>query len=509
MESAALNLRGVDRPEIVIGLVGALGCPMKRVAEILGEEFVRAGYAAETLRLSDFLEAYSNLSNAPPNSSARAAVRTAALMNRGNELRERFGSGDALAMHVAAHIRQLRPEGADQLSLPERAFVLHQLKHPEEVRLLRQVYGDAFHLLGIYAPLSVRRGQLRNVLSMSDEEADGLLERDAGEEIRFGQKVTQTFHLSDFFITHMGSDNQHFENVRDQVRRYLELLFGMSMHSPTMDEYGMFLANSAALRSVDLSRQVGAALMRPSGEILSLGCNEVPRAGGGQYWTEQPPDERDFVRGVDSNDQIKRESLDELIRVLRPDINGLNESERAKGIEEISEQLRGTRFMNLTEYGRAVHAEMEAILSAGRIGVSVVGATLYTTTFPCHNCAKHIVGSGIQRVVYVEPYSKSLADRLHHDAIAFGLLGDGPSDGKVSIEPFKGVAPRVFPRLFSAIEPDGKRIERKTADGSVRTEPIGLRMASSPLTHIDRESMVALYLFDFMNNLANSNESGK
>ncbi|MEJ7655371.1 MAG: deaminase [Chloroflexia bacterium] len=46
-----------------------------------------------------------------------------------------------------------------------------------------------------------------------------------------------------------------------------------------------------------------------------------------------------------------------------------------------------------------MHAEMSALLDAGRRGVPVQGATLYTTTFPCHNCARHIVGAGIDRVV--------------------------------------------------------------------------------------------------------------
>ena len=56
-----------------------------------------------------------------------------------------------------------------------------------------------------------------------------------------------------------------------------------------------------------------------------------------------------------------------------------------------------------------VHAEMEALLSCARSGVSPVGGTLYSTTFPCHNCAKHIVAAGLRRVVYVEPYPKSRA----------------------------------------------------------------------------------------------------
>lgn len=69
--------------------------------------------------------------------------------------------------------------------------------------------------------------------------------------------------------------------------------------------------------------------------------------------------------------------------------------------------LRGSRLTNLTEFVRAVHAEMEALLSSTRIGVSTRRAILYCTTFPCHNCAKHIIDAGVKRVVYIEPYAKS------------------------------------------------------------------------------------------------------
>lgn len=61
---------------------------------------------------------------------------------------------------------------------------------------------------------------------------------------------------------------------------------------------------------------------------------------------------------------------------------------------------------------------MAALLDAARRGVSVAGNQMFSTTFPCHNCARHIVGAGVREVVYREPYEKSLAGALHPDAIA-------------------------------------------------------------------------------------------
>ncbi|MBF4218320.1 deaminase, partial [Vibrio anguillarum] len=84
-----------------------------------------------------------------------------------------------------------------------------------------------------------------------------------------------------------------------------------------------------------------------------------------------------------------------------------------------------------------VHAEMDAIVSLARsIRQSSVGMTLYSTTYPCHNCARHIVAAGILRVVYIEPYEKSLALKLHDDA-----LTDANGTHKVVLVPFEGVSP--------------------------------------------------------------------
>src|SRR5579871_385409 len=69
--------------------------------------------------------------------------------------------------------------------------------------------------------------------------------------------------------------------------------------------------------------------------------------------------------------------------------------------------IGGAQLLNVIEYGRCVHAEMAAIVDAARRGVAIAGCTLYTTTFPCHECARHIVAASIRQVVYIDPYPKS------------------------------------------------------------------------------------------------------
>lgn len=52
----------------------------------------------------------------------------------------------------------------------------------------------------------------------------------------------------------------------------------------------------------------------------------------------------------------------------------------------------------------AIHAEQNAIIQAAKLGVSIDGATLYCTHYPCVICAKMIVNAGISRLVYVHDY---------------------------------------------------------------------------------------------------------
>ena len=326
---------------------------------------------------------------------------------------------------------------------------------------------------------------------MSQEEAKRLIDRDKGEQTKFGQQVAEAFQHSDIFIELNGYEVVDTEDAHAQLRRYLRLLFGYKDITPTREEYGMFLAQSASYRTADLSRQVGAAILASTGEVMSLGVNEVPAPRGGQYWTS-PKSKRDFEIGKDENSKIKYENLVEMLEIIIPDWDIKSEEEKGQLLSEMSSKLKNTRIMNLTEFGRPVHAEMDALLSAGRIGVSVLNCELYCTTFPCHNCAKHIVTAGIRRVLYIEPYPKSLAARLHGDAITLGSVPE--DDEKVAFEPFRGVAPRMYPTLFSSINSVGNRIKRKGDNGDFDYSLAGLRAKAFPLSYIDREAAVASYL---------------
>ncbi|MBE6728381.1 MAG: dCMP deaminase family protein [Ruminococcaceae bacterium] len=112
------------------------------------------------------------------------------------------------------------------------------------------------------------------------------------------------------------------------------------------DEYFMGIAVLSAMRSKDPSTQVGACIVDSDRRILSMGYNGMPRCC--------------------SDDNFPWE--------------------RAEGLD--------------SKYLYVCHAELNAILNCHR--GSVKGCTVYTTLFPCNECAKAIIQSGISEVVYKE-----------------------------------------------------------------------------------------------------------
>jgi deoxycytidylate deaminase len=209
---------------------------------------------------------------------------------------------------------------------------------------------------------------------MRECQADDLIEGDENEPPSLGQKFRDTFYLSDVFIE-AGSEDAATTKI--QVERFLDLLFGTKIISPYRDEYGMFLAHAAELRSSLMARQVGAATLSSTGEVLALGTNEVPRAGGGQYWEGEKPDARDHILKIDVSDTRKIDIVREMLQNLEPKWTELGKEEQERRINEALTRLKPARVMNLTEFTRAVHAEMDALSCASRIGVSVRGATLF------------------------------------------------------------------------------------------------------------------------------------
>lgn len=454
-------------PEIVFGLVGAIGADLELVCRSLVTALADVSYQCAPIKLSKLMgglpvSPWKDLPEHPE------FVRYNRAMTAGNDLREALGS-DALALLAVGAIRELREEktGSPDSPLPRQAYVLRSLKHPAELKTLRSIYGPSFFLIAAYCPRETRKRNLAETLSASEYnmqteryfgEAEALMKRDESERDvnEFGQNVRDTFPTADVFV-----DASSAEKATESVARFVQLIFGSEIHTPTRDEYGMFHAQGAALRSAALGRQVGATITTLGGEIVAVGTNEVPKAGGGLYWSEDKPDKRDFRLGYEVSDRMKRRVLGDMISRLK-DRKWLASDRQDLDVEQLitealaedSGAMKGSHLVNSIEYFRAVHAEMAAIVDAARRGVAIRDGVLYTTTFPCHDCAKHIVAGGIQRVVFIEPYPKSLAPELYLDSIAVdrhrpeGIEGGAAAVGYVTFESFVGVSPRQYMELF-------------------------------------------------------------
>src|SRR4029077_13917862 len=194
------------------------------------------------------------------------------------------------------------------------------------------------------------------------------------------------------------------------------------------------------------------------------GMNEVPRGGGGFYWDRDSPDARDqWLQRYKQEDRataIKISALTELVEKIRnkewlsEPVKGTKTNDLARALLS---DLKGSQFMNTGEFGRQVHAEMAALIDAARRGVAVNGHTMYVTTFPCHNCAKHVIAAGLRRVVYLEPYPKSRADFLHGEELVLEPEDGKDDPSKVVFRSFTGVAPRQYRQLFSMSERGSKK----------------------------------------------------
>jgi dCMP deaminase len=118
------------------------------------------------------------------------------------------------------------------------------------------------------------------------------------------------------------------------------------MNYISWDQYFMGVALLSANRSKDPNTQVGACLVNEDKKIIGIGYNGFPRGSS----------DEEFPWGKGDN-------------------NPLN-----------------------TKYPYVVHAEANAILNSN---ANLKGSTLYVSLFPCNECAKLIIQSGVKKIIYM------------------------------------------------------------------------------------------------------------
>jgi deoxycytidylate deaminase len=483
-------LRDLSANELVFAVVGPVGSGTSWISTALEALLRNEAYRADVhiIKASDVITTWAKRTMAGPSSDHDTLQKVTALQNAGDRMREKDRAAVALELislirnkrqglgkgtttsttTVTAIASKLPPE-----TVTRRVYILDSLKHPAEVELLRSVYKEAFCLIGVVCEEEVREERLAKIKcpdsSLSDVRM--LMKRDEDADIAHGQKVKDTFHLADFFVHNSPDRYKDIAkkvpnpawDVPEQLGRLVDLLTFKKVIRPTPSETGMFHAYGAKMRSACLSRQVGAALLDGKGNVIATGTNEVPRAGGGVYGGNF----EDFDAPEDFNDHrcvtinkycSSNRSQDHIIENI---INEVSVLKAVSDKRDLANELKKTPIGKLLEFSRAVHAEMDALISAARLGASTVGTRLFVTTFPCHYCARHIVSAGVDEVQYIEPYPKSKALDLHGDAITqspvnwvapsasspLNAISEG-KERKVLFRPFTGVAPRLYRQAF-------------------------------------------------------------
>lgn len=477
-------LKGHRANEFFLGIVAPAGAGSGTAASVLAN-FLKAstvdGQPIEVaiIKASHAIREWAETQNLPvPTIGPRKSLDDMIMMqDRGDDMRKYSSDNAAVARAVMRMIREERSRLSNQppgiIDGKPRAYIIDSLRHPDEVFLLRNVYQDAFALIGVIADPDQRNRRLRDLFDVKDRNEDTTLQkvsdfmiRDANAPSPHGQHVTAAFHESDFFVDNSeDAENDDLKKtaMNEPIRRFINLLTGERVLRPSIDETAMHHAHSAKLRSACMSRQVGAAVVDKQGNIVSTGTNEVPKAGGGVYGETPGHTHALDLRCIFmespfcSSNKEQNEIIGELIEAFPQILDGKNR-------DAIFKKIRKTSLGGLIEFSRAVHAEMDALLSAARIGVTLVGSRLYVSTYPCHYCARHIVSAGVDEVQYIEPYPKSRALKLHNDSITTTAKGWIPpsqqtasfekAEGKekpqpkVLFRPFVGVAPRMYQRAF-------------------------------------------------------------
>ncbi|MGY3364173.1 deoxycytidylate deaminase [Bradyrhizobium sp. GM2.4] len=422
-KSLATTLEERHSQELVFALVGPIGSGVSTAAlflkDLLTAEF---GYAvADPIKLSDIIRSEAHrvgMGNVP---EVPFDAYVDHMQSAGNGLRAKFGA-DYLAEKTVERIVKFRRERGGYadggISMPgRRAYIIDSLKNIEELALLRQIYRETLCVIGVFAPDEIRKQRLIDN-RVDKSEVQKMIDRDQGEAGTFGQMTRKVFSQSDLFIC----NDQKKDEVHRRLRRYLEIIFDTSIHTPTRAESAMYEASAAGAGSACMSRQVGASIVSSSGELLAVGWNDVPKFGGGLYteddqsvWDNdrksvQDRDNRCFKwGGCICHNETRRIGI---VDGIANKFTGSDLLKKGKKKSDVLKLLAGTDVDSLIEYSRSIHAEMEAILSIAREGKgSLVGSTLYTTTYPCHNCARHICGCRhIIRRVY-SSVQKEFGDR--------------------------------------------------------------------------------------------------
>lgn len=310
-------------------------------------------------------------------------------------------------------------------------LVIDGIRNLGEIQALRGTF-PVCYVIAVVASKDTRWKRVQDLYDRDLKAFERDEQRDADGDIINGQQVEKCVNDADYVLWNeqdLRPAGERGSTLLGKLSRDVALMRGNGAPAgyPTPAESYMTSAYAASHLSRCLKRFVGAVIVSDKGIPLSLGFNENPiimKSCESEY-------------GHCFKDTNMGARLEEMGKVYCPDCgekqDALAPPWRCKNTNcRTNLKLRFFPNRNM-ELCTAIHAEERAIRSLG--DRDATGATLYVTTFPCLQCARHIVDVGISNVVYVEAYPVAESQKfLEHN--------------RVVVKPFEGFKARAFTRIF-------------------------------------------------------------
>jgi hypothetical protein len=214
-ESRNLVLREAAN-EFVFAVVGHVGSGTSEIANSLkalleADGVAKGKFDVTILTAREVIGEWAGGAGEAMPTTGRDDLQTVtAFQDLGDKMRYSTGDYAAVAKDLALRVRALRatktgiddpgdgpvrPDGA------RRAYILDSIRHPAEVDLLRHIYQEPFVLIGVVCEERRRLARLvKKYKNAGELDAKAFMKRDAKAAEKYGQRVSDAFHLSDFFV---------------------------------------------------------------------------------------------------------------------------------------------------------------------------------------------------------------------------------------------------------------------------------------------------------------------
>lgn len=409
----------------LIGLTGSFGA-----GSTSASVFFEKSFKFKKISLSQYLKD-SIVEKYPDFLNREEKERRRLLQDYGDELRLKNGNSYLVDI-IEKDIKN---------GLKKNDVVIDSIKNVEEINKLKRISKN-FHLFAIDAKIKNRWERSKGSYNGDYDSFISDDERDSGkDQPDSGQQVSNCILKSDFLLNNDNSFifgdqeevNRNSEEFCQKIRACLDLINKPGGRTPSIDELSMSYSVCLSLRSSCLQRKVGALIIneifnnkgfRTDFEIISQGFNSPPkeiancflkRACQRHLTLEEYENDNNFCRNCGEKLELRK--------------NG----EKFCNNHNRKYLKLPSKILDLC---RALHAEENAILTAGKYGLPLNNTVLYTTTYPCLDCAKKIIRSNIKKVVYLEPYPVQQAMQALEES---GIL----------TQRYEGVGPNSFNKYLN------------------------------------------------------------